>query len=724
MAFNLGSLFFRIIAKTDQLDNAEKKVGKSAGKMSKSFARVGAAIGAALSIETARRALLIAENMLLLDVRLRQVSDSQRQFIRNQQDLLKIANETGQAFGDIVTLFERIKLASKDLGATNDQVIQLTESLNKLGIIGGASSTEINNSLRQLSQAFAGGIVRAEEFNSIVENTPALARAIAEGLNVGVGEMRQMVINGKLLSDDVFNAIISQTEQINERFKKIPRTSSMAWQAVENQASQALKKINEEIDGSSSIASSLDGLADSIQPFVTNVIRGAQLVQAGWQIAMAHIQSAWDVWAARVGKTIDDIIIGFKSIPLALSRDMARAKISIKEGLNEIKLALPDFLKKKRVFRDLIDVSGDKAKLAEIDNQLKDIVQKQGGVSEKQHQANLTRIRTERDETIAAAEQEFVADIQRINGAAQAEIDAKQRVKDSIATIDEGEDRFAAVSGVDKLIADFGNETQALLNAQREREIKITQLKKISEDDRNKLLKASRMKHNADLLALEHQNLQTGLAMAGGFLGQLEVVLSQGGAKNSAVLKAIFLANKAIQVAMIISATEVAAANAAAIAALGGPVGFFATQGAIRATGYASAALVAGMAVGQTLSGSPGRVNGGFAPSGFATPVTENGRPELFQSAAGTFLLPGKAGGQVSPMQDAGGSGGSNISVTVIDNVGASVQVTSVGRDELEIILDRRQEDTVNQINTSLAAAEGDTYDALSRSTQINRNLR
>lgn len=679
MAFNLGSLFFRIIAKTDQLDKAEKKVDKSTGKMSKSFARVGAAIGAALTVETARRALLIAENMLLLDVRLRQVSDSQRQFIRNQQDLLKIANETGQAFGDIVVLFEKIKLASQDLGATNDEVIQLTESFNKLGVIGGSSATEINNALRQMAQAFAGGIVRAEEFNSIVENTPAIAREIAAGMDMSVGSLRKMVIDGKLLSEDVMKSLLSRTEQVNDRFAKIPRTSSMAWQAVENQASQALKTINDEIDGSDSIVTSLDSLADSIQPFVRNVINGANIVQFAWQSSIAMISAEWDKFKERITLFTDQVKIAATSFRLLLRGAFSEAKDLITEGVE---------------------------------------------ANRKLHTERINQINQQRDATIDAAFNQTAVDIKRVNAVADAEIEAKNRVKDAIQTIGEGEDRFAAVSGVDKLIADFGNETQALLNAQREREIQITQLKKISEDERNKLLKANRMKHNADMLALEQNQLNTGLAFASSFLGNLNTVLSQGGRKNTAVLKAIFLASKAIQVAQILAATEVAAAQAAAVAALGGPVPFFATQAAVRATGYASAALVAGMAVGQTLSGSPGRVNGGFAPSGFATPVTENGRPELFQSAAGTFLLPGKDGGQVSPMQDAGSAGSTNISVTVVDNVGASVQVNSIGRDELEIILDRRQEDTVNQINTSLAAAEGDTFDALRRSTQVNRNIR
>ena len=63
----------------------------------------------------------------------------------------------------------------------------------------------------------AGGIVRAEEFNSIIENTPEIARAIAAGMGVSMGQLRQDMLAGKLTSDAVFKALLSQVGSTNEK---------------------------------------------------------------------------------------------------------------------------------------------------------------------------------------------------------------------------------------------------------------------------------------------------------------------------------------------------------------------------------------------------------------------------------------------------------------------------------------------------------------------------
>ncbi len=74
----------------------------------------------------------------------------------------------------------------------------------------------------------AAGKVRAEEFNSIVENTPELAYRIAKGMGVGLGQLRLMVLEGEVLSKDVFQSILSQTEQIDKDFEDVPRRIGMA----------------------------------------------------------------------------------------------------------------------------------------------------------------------------------------------------------------------------------------------------------------------------------------------------------------------------------------------------------------------------------------------------------------------------------------------------------------------------------------------------------------
>src|SRR5690606_22015776 len=76
--------------------------------------------------------------------------------------------------------------------------------------------------------ALSSEIMRAEEFNSIMENIPGVGKAIADELGVTTGQLRQLVVNGKVLSQDVFSAILNSTEKVQEEFEKMPRTIERA----------------------------------------------------------------------------------------------------------------------------------------------------------------------------------------------------------------------------------------------------------------------------------------------------------------------------------------------------------------------------------------------------------------------------------------------------------------------------------------------------------------
>jgi len=704
---NLGSLFFRLFADTKGVKDAEKDVKKSTKSMKKSFQVVGAAIAAAFAFNQARKIQILGEEMILLDIRLKEVSASTREFTRNQQQLLKIANKSGQSFKDVVVLFEKLKLASQDLNATNDQVLLLTDSLNKLGVIGGASATEINNSLRQLSQSFAGGIVRAEEFNSIVENTPAIARAIAKGLNVGVGEMRKMVIEGRLLSEDVFNAILSQQDNINERFERIPRTSSMAWQEVENNASQAIKLIVQELESSEGLSGALDRISDKIVPITRSFLRFAQKLQAAFQTFGAMTTRVFDILELTVNTFVTNtaqlLKVAFLNIPLTLEKAWAEALLEMEMSFNTLVTKLNDFASTDF---ELIDTDATLSRVAKLSQEMMTVLN-DAGLSN--HVNEMDRIETEHAARLAAIQAELGADIAAIDTKEQAEQAAGE---DDIATIDAGTVSGSAEqddAAFQDLMAKFGDESAIIEAAHRKRQEEINKIVGLGLKERAMLEKRSAMLRQRDLAQINMMRI----ASVKGAVDSVLQLIKDGNAEQSALGKVALGISKGLAVAEAAIALQ---QNIAQASKIGFPQNIPMIAGAV-AQGVSIISTL------SSISTSPGRVNGGSAVGGFATPITEDGAPEIFENARGKFLLPGKGeGGVVSPMDASSGSMGMNI--TIIDNAGVTVTPNSVSRDELEIILDKRQEETVDAINTSLATGQGDTFDSLRRSTQVNRNLR
>lgn len=156
----------------------------------------------------------------------------------------------------------------RDTGATNGQVIQLTETLQKIGRIGGSSAEEMANALRQFGQSISSGTVRAEEFNSILEQMPELARQIAAGMGVSIGELRQLMLDGKLTAEDALNAIQKQTGSVNAEFEKLPRTLSQANTALTNSFLSMIDSVNQATGASTGLVAVIDSMTAALDRLV------------------------------------------------------------------------------------------------------------------------------------------------------------------------------------------------------------------------------------------------------------------------------------------------------------------------------------------------------------------------------------------------------------------------------------------------------------------------
>ena len=127
--------------------------------------------------------------------------------------------------------------------------------------ISGASAQEAAAGATQLAQAMASGVLQGDELKSILENAPVLARSIAAGLGVSVGQLRQMGSEGKLLSSDVFAAILSQTNKIDEAFGKMGDSMERSGTRLANSFNRALASIDSKIGASSTLSALFDSLS-------------------------------------------------------------------------------------------------------------------------------------------------------------------------------------------------------------------------------------------------------------------------------------------------------------------------------------------------------------------------------------------------------------------------------------------------------------------------------
>lgn len=248
------------------------KLGKATDKASISVEGFGAkltplagAIAGLISVQALTSMGKLAEQFTLLQSRIARLSPDLNTAAQTYQRLLAVAAQTGQNMPETVKLWETLTSSLKSLGATNDQVLTLTSTLQKIGKIGGSSADETANALRQLGQSLAGGTLRAEEFNSIVEQTPELIRQLAAASGRSMGEFRQAMLDGKITSQELFDLLIKRTADVDAEFRKLPRSVSDAANALTTQWGAALSVIDQATGASRRLAQALDAIARGVQ---------------------------------------------------------------------------------------------------------------------------------------------------------------------------------------------------------------------------------------------------------------------------------------------------------------------------------------------------------------------------------------------------------------------------------------------------------------------------
>lgn len=245
--------------KLDGFGEKTKDTSKEVDTLGASLKTAAAAAIAFVGVDMAKSAILSADAFAQLSNRIKTATSSALDFQITFDALYQSAQSSGVALDGVVGSFQNIAGSAAELGASNAQVVQFVDTFNKLAKIGGASGEGIASALFQTSQALAGGVLRAEEFNSILEGTPSVARALADSLGMTVGELRKAVNDGKVLSTDVFNGILSKSKEVNAQLGAIPPNITGSYQALSNSFQKLLGELDQTLHITEFIAKSMTG---------------------------------------------------------------------------------------------------------------------------------------------------------------------------------------------------------------------------------------------------------------------------------------------------------------------------------------------------------------------------------------------------------------------------------------------------------------------------------
>lgn len=321
-----------------------------------------------------------------LQNRLKLVTNSQIELNKAMSDTFEIAQETRQSWDAAAQVYQGFANNAKILGLNMQETARLTETVSKAVAISGASAASAEAALVQFNQALASGTLRGEELNSVMEQTPGLARAIAQGMGITIGQLRSVAAEGKITSEVLVKALNNSQQAVDDLFAKTDATIGQSLTMLSNE----LTKFVGEAGKSSGAANTLSG---SIQILANNF----ELIADGAMVAgIGYLGTAIAAKSAIVQK---DIAVTLGSI--AASKEKALAEAA--EAAAQVRLTQAQVINTQST---LAAIAAEKALEVE---RLKAQINAVGRTKSLTRMAELKKIEAQATRELAAAETALAA---------------------------------------------------------------------------------------------------------------------------------------------------------------------------------------------------------------------------------------------------------------------------------------------------------------------------
>lgn len=289
----------------DSLKRDLTSVSRSTDQLGTSFrnlVRTGASLlGISLGASLVRDVAQLADSWTLVDARIRNSTRGQAAYKEASAELLEIAKRTNSEFESVSTLFVRTNQFIEANGGSQRDTLKLVELVAQAAKVSGTGVQEQQASVRQLSQALASGVLRGDEFNSVMENSPRLAQALADGLNVPVGALREMAEQGRLTADVVTKALLGQADKIAAEFAKIPLTVGAAFTNLKTATGEFVNEFDKANGVTRGLAEGINDLAKNL-PALAETFK--QLLTLGLPAYMIRLALSVDLAAVAFSKLI------------------------------------------------------------------------------------------------------------------------------------------------------------------------------------------------------------------------------------------------------------------------------------------------------------------------------------------------------------------------------------------------------------------------------------
>lgn len=248
-----------------------EEVRKTPGFLSGALGQLKAIAATYLGIRGIKAFVGMSDEYSNMNARLGLVTSGQEEMLRLQDAIFRSAQDTGTKYTAMLDNFTKLSMqAGNAFGGSNEAVLEFSTLLNKQFAVAGTSGVAAESVMYNLTQALASGVLRGQDLNAVLQNTPQIARLIEDEMNIAQGSIKNAAEEGLITSDIVVRAILKNKEKIESQYNEMPLTFSRIATTIGNSfhegLSEAFKNFSNFIN------------ANQFQEFVENAKRAGVVV--------------------------------------------------------------------------------------------------------------------------------------------------------------------------------------------------------------------------------------------------------------------------------------------------------------------------------------------------------------------------------------------------------------------------------------------------------------
>lgn len=293
MATKLGTLTLDLVAKIGNFTQGMRQASSSAERemqrasssvnvMNGMLGKLAATAGAAFSINQVKN---YADSYTGMVNKLKLVTSTQSELSRAMDDTHKIAQATASDWNGVLDVYTKFQGLSKRLGIDQAEVARITETVTKTVSMSGQSAAASEAALLQFGQALNTGVLRGAELVSVMSQAPALAKALADGMGVAVGDLKKLGEEGKITSEVMRDALLKMSSSVDAEYAKTATTVSASFNLITTEATKLIGEFDQAHGVSKTFVEGMTLVAENIGN-ITKVMMVAGAYMAGKYIAL------------------------------------------------------------------------------------------------------------------------------------------------------------------------------------------------------------------------------------------------------------------------------------------------------------------------------------------------------------------------------------------------------------------------------------------------------